>query len=188
LRFTDEDDAWGAIPQSRTDRLVCAILFLLCALTPGPDHAWAEEKLPSTRNLDGLHLALGPVGSAIHLEGEWDSAFGLEVSGYRVRERSPLVALGMNVGGAWFSARSDGRMWVQADAASRVAGVVVGVSAGPAVQLDELRPPRWGAQAALWFYAGVVPYVRLGAFQDSGTSIEIGLRIPLPVLRWRAPL
>jgi len=178
---------WGASPQSRTDRLVCAILFLLCVLTWGPDHAWADEKLPSTRNLDGMHLTLGPVGAAIHLEGEWDSAFGLEAGAYRIRERDWLAALGASAGGAWLSGRTDGRLWLQAEAAAKIAGIAFGLSAGPTAQLDELHPPRWGAQGALWLYAGVVPFLRIGRLQESGTSVEIGLRIPLPVFRWASP-
>ena len=185
LRFTDEQALRGEAPQDRALRILCAtICFLLCAVCLGRGHVQAEQKLRSPNDLDGYHLTLGPTGNAMHLESEWDSLFGLEVGLYRVREHQNLSAIGLVAGGGWYSARTGGRAWLQLEAATNKLGPAVGLGAGPTVELDEIEPPRVGAQAAIWLYAGVIPFVRAGAVQETGAFVEVGIRIPLPTLRW----
>jgi hypothetical protein len=43
---------------------------------------------------------------------------------------------------------------------------------------------RPGAQAAVWFAAGVAPFVRFAEIAGTGGSVEVGLAVPLPTLRW----
>jgi hypothetical protein len=161
-----------------------AIFTLVAGIAAGPAPA-AAEKLRSTRDLDGIHLALGPVGSAVHTGGSWDGAFGGEISLTRVTERRPLAAIGLGIGGARFSERAAGRLWAELSVATRrPLDVPIGLSVGPTAEVDQVIPPRWGAQATLWVYAGVIPYLRVGGVEKSGRFVELGLKIPLPAIRW----
>ena len=158
-----------------------------------PRDALAEpppaRTLPSTADLDGTVLALGPLGSAVvHDAGEggWDGSFGGEVVLARVRERELLSAAGLAVGGARFVDVERGHLFAELVAGSnRPFGITVGIAAGVTLEVDEVRPARWGWQAGMWAYVGVAPYVRVGHIDQTGMFAEAGLRIPLPAIRWR---
>ena len=61
---------------------------------------------------------------------------------------------------------------------------MLGVAAGPVVELGDLRHPRVGAQASIWCFAGVVPYARLGVLEASGSFVEVGISLSVPALRF----
>jgi hypothetical protein len=77
-------------------------------------------------------------------------------------------------------------------------GALVGISAGIAAEwepfvreqgMSNLPTPRLGAVASVWVFAGVVPYVGVGTFAQSGSFVEIGVRLALPAIRFtREPL
>ena len=92
--------------------------------------------------------------------------------------------LGASVGASRWTERGGGRIWLDALAGTRL-GRMVGVSAGPIVELDDLHHPRLGASVGLWAFLGVTPYARVGTVEDLGAFAEIGVHIALPVRRWR---
>jgi len=153
-----------------------------------PAHAETFESHPPLRaagDLDGLVLAVGPVGSAVHRDGAWDGTFGGEALLIRVREGAAVTALGVAVGGLRFAETEQGHLWLDlVTATNRPFGIAVGASAGVALEVDAVRPPRVGWQATVWAYAGVVPYIRAGRIDRSGGFVEVGLKIPLPAFRW----
>jgi hypothetical protein len=109
---------------------------------------------------------------------------GGELSIVRVHEREALSVIGGRlIAGRW-TAAVGGRIGLEAVAATDL-GAIVGVAAGPLVDLGDLHHPRIGGSVAIWCYAGVVPYVRVGVIDSSGGFIEAGLEIPLPVWRHR---
>ena len=136
-----------------------------------------------TNDLDGTYVWLGPTGAASHIAMIWDSAIGASLAVVRVRERAPLAAIGGSLGAAKWTARDGGRIWLDGLAATSVWGHLVGVSAGPILELAELHHPRFGGSVGVWGFAGVTPFARLGAIQDLGTFVEVGLHFALPVLR-----
>jgi hypothetical protein len=139
----------------------------------------------STANLDGTYLALGPLGGAAVGRDGWTGTFGGEVLLVRVREHRPLAAVGLVAGAVRYSDVDRGRLSLDLLAASkRLLGVALGLQAGPLVEVDELRRPRFGAQAGIWLYAGIAPYLRCGTIERSGPFFELGVRIPLPAFRW----
>lgn len=145
----------------------------------------ADPTLPSPAKLDGVYLALGPVGALVHVEDDWDGAFGGEISLWRVRERAVVSAVGAALGGHKFSERDGGQVWAELLAAHRtVWGLAIGLGAGGTVALDEFRSPRWGAHGELWVFAGVIPYVRIGSVEASGAFLDFGVKIALPAVRW----
>jgi hypothetical protein len=160
------------------------MVSLLCAISTGICHAEGRNKPRDAADLDGIHLVLGPLGNATYADGSWDSAFGAEAGLYLIREHRALAVAGLTLGGAWFSAREGGRMWAHLEAGTQIKGVTLGFAAGPAVELDDIEPPRFGAQGTLWVFAGVIPYVRVGAVEEVGAFVDAGLRISLPTLRW----
>jgi hypothetical protein len=165
-----------------------ALMGLLVALA-APSTTRAESPaaaaLATSADLDGVYLTLGPVGAAVHQDGDWDASFGGELSLVRVTERAPVAAAGVLFGGGRFARRDGGRLWVEALAGTRrLADLPLGLSGGPVVDLDDGRGPRWGGQATLWAYLGIMPYARVSTLQRLGTSVEVGLRLPLPALRW----
>lgn len=144
-----------------------------------------EPALAYTGDLDGHYLYLGPVGAAVRIESTWDGAFGAQLAWLRIRERRALSAIGVAVSGSRYSARDGGRAWIEATVGSRrLGGVLIGASVGPAVELGSLEHPRAGVTGAAWVFAGVVPYVRGGTFQEAGAFVEVGVAIALPVWRW----
>jgi hypothetical protein len=60
---------------------------------------------------------------------------------------------------------------------------MVGVSAGPILELNELQHPRYGGSVGLWAFVGVTPFLRVGAVEELGGFAEIGVHIALPVFR-----
>jgi hypothetical protein len=140
---------------------------------------------PPTWDLDGLYLWLGPSGAAGHLDSQWDSLWGADASVIEIREHAPLAAFGGSLGGARWTERGGGRIWLDALAGTRIAGRMMGASLGPLLELSDLAHPRVGASVGVWAFVGVTPYVRVGAVNDLGGFVEIGLHLALPVLRHR---
>jgi hypothetical protein len=139
-------------------------------------------QLPASWDLDGIYLWLGPTGAASHIDAEWDSTIGADVTLVRVRERDMLGVIGGTLGASRWTVRGGGRIWLDALAGTRLVRMV-GVSAGPLVELSELAHPRLGGSIGLWAFVGVTPYVRAGMVSDLGGFVEIGVHIALPVIR-----
>jgi hypothetical protein len=126
---------------------------------------------------------VGPQASAIRLEGGWDvGAGGLALAGWRGPGRIALLAAGTS--GLFVSQRGGGRLAGELVVGIRAGGALAGLAVGPLVELDRVRPPRAGAQATAWLSAGVAPFVRLAGVRDTGSSVEIGVAVALPTLRW----
>lgn len=151
---------------------------------PPPRGTLAEPAAGPSWNLDGLYLWLGPTGAASRVEAMWDSTVGGDLSVVRIRERDLVGALGINFGASRWTERGGGRIWLDAIAGTRV-GRMIGVSAGPILELDELNHPRFGGSVGAWAFLGVTPFVRVGIVHELGGFIEIGLHIALPVVRRR---
>jgi hypothetical protein len=151
----------------------------------GEPPAQHPHALRSTADLDDEYLWLGPVGGAVSIDGTWDSAFGAELAAVRVRERRVLSAAGIAMGATRYSKRDGGRVWIEGLAGTRrlPGRALLGVTAGPAVELGTLEHPRMGFTGSVWGFFGVTPYVRGGWFAEAGAFVEIGLAIELPVLR-----
>jgi hypothetical protein len=129
--------------------------------------------------------AVAAVASAVHVEGTWDGGFGGELGVGRLSDRRGLALWAASVGLLGFSERTGGRAWAELAVGTRwPTGVPVGIGLGPAVELDDIRRPRWGGQATLFVFAAVVPYVRVGAVDDGGLFADVGVRIAFPVIRW----
>jgi hypothetical protein len=154
-------------------------------------------------DLDGLYLWLGPTGAASRIarsgpaggrstpdgstqviDAQWDSTIGASLSIVRVREAEALGAIGASLGASRWTERGGGRVWLDGIVGTRL-GRMVGVTAGPLLELSELSRPRVGASVGAWAFVGVTPFVRLGTVQDLGGFVEIGVHIALPVIRRR---
>jgi hypothetical protein len=152
------------------------------SLPPSPRRT---GELASAADLDGWYLWLGPGGGAAWIDDRWYSTFGAAATVVRVRERAWLGALGVSVGAARWTERDGGRVWLDALVGTRrVGGVMVGASLGPLLELGDLRHPKMGGAGAIWLFAGVVPYVRLGVVDAAGEFFEAGVQLSLPALRW----
>ena len=57
------------------------------------------------------------------------------------------------------------------------------IAQGPIVELSDVVHPKLGASIGAWVFAGITPFVRVGAVSDLGMFAELGLHIALPVLR-----
>lgn len=136
-------------------------------------------------NLDGLYLWIGPSGAGSHVDGEWDSTFGADVAVMRIRERATIGAVGGSFGASKWTVRDGGRLWLDALVGTRVLGRMIGVSAGPIVELSELAHPKLGGSIGVWSFVGITPFARVGTIQDLGVFGEVGVHIALPVLRRR---
>lgn len=138
-------------------------------------------------DLDGLYVWLGPVGAATWSaspgtgDSAWNSTFGADVAVIRIREREAIGAIGGSIG-ANRSALHSGRVWCDAVIGTPVLGHMVGASVGPVVDFSNDHHPRLGASMRFWGFVGIAPYARLGVI-ESNPFIEIGVHIPLPVLR-----
>jgi hypothetical protein len=147
--------------------------------------ALRADTLSSPADLDGLYVVLGPLGHAMRMEGAWDGAFGGELALVHVRQSRTPSALGVALGAESYSAREGGRLWADLLAGTRTPlGGAVGLSAGFGAEVHDVVPPRFGIQATLWVFAGVVPFVRVGRFEKTGTFVDVGLKIALPALRF----
>lgn len=133
-------------------------------------------------DLDGLYLWLGPSGAASRIGSEWDSTIGADVTVLRVREHDLLGAIGGTLGASRWTVRGGGRIWLDGVVGTRV-GRMVGISAGPLLELSEIAHPRWGGSVGLWAFVGVTPFVRVGKVEDLGGFVELGIHVALPVLR-----
>jgi hypothetical protein len=140
--------------------------------------------LPPSNNLDGLYVWLGPSGAASRIDAEWDSTIGGDISIIRVRENDLLGAIGGSFGAQRWTVRGGGRLWLDALIGTKL-GRMIGLSAGPILELNELAHPRVGGSIGAWGFVGVAPYVRAGAVTDLGGFVEVGVHIALPVLRRR---
>ncbi len=151
---------------------------------PGRRAQLAPPELPPSSDLDGLYVWLGPVGAASRVAGEWDSTIGGDLSVVYVREGAALGAIGGSFGASRWTERGGGRLWVDAIAGTHI-GRMVGLSAGPILELSELSHPRIGGTVGVWAFVGVTPFVRIGTVQELGSFIEMGLHIALPAMRRR---
>lgn len=136
----------------------------------------------ASSDLDGVYLWLGPTGAASRIDGAWDSTFGGLAALVRIREGRSLGLVGAMVGGTLWTERGGGRIWLDAVAGTRL-GRMVGVSAGPILELSETTHPRVGGSIGLWGFVGVTPFARVGIVEDLGGFAEIGVHVALPVLR-----
>jgi hypothetical protein len=163
-------------------------LVVLAAGTAEADPAGDPSPVPRLRassDLDGLHIWLGPIGAATHVDGAWDSAWGGTVAALRIREHAPIGAIGAWIGGAHYALRDGGRVWIDGVVGTRLlGGKMMGLAAGPVVELGDLHHPHAGAQASIWCFAGVVPYARLGVLEASGPFVEVGISLGVPALRF----
>jgi hypothetical protein len=142
-------------------------------------------RLPPSWDLDGMYLWLGPSGAASHIATAWDSTFGGDATVVRVREQRLVSVVGGTFGASRWTERGGGRVWLDAIAGTRIGtSRMIGVSAGPMVELSDLAHPRYGGSVGVWAFAGVTPFARVGTVDKLGTFAEIGLHITLPVLRW----
>ncbi len=160
--------------------MVLGQLALTCVLL-APGTAAAEE-LASTANLDGTYIGLGPVASALWIDGEVDGAFGGEASLLRIREHAALTAVGAWVGGYKYSERNGGRVWLELLFGISTPLVPIGVALGPTIEPRELGAARVGGQLSVWLFAGALPYVRVATFDRGPTVLEVGLRVTLPAI------
>jgi len=136
----------------------------------------------ASSNLDGLYLWLGPTGAASRVDGAWDSTVGGHAAVLRIREGAPLGVIGGVVGATLWTERGGGRIWLDAIAGTRL-WKMVGVSAGPLLELSDQTHPRFGGSVGIWGFVGVTPFARVGVVEDLGGFAEIGVHIALPVLR-----
>jgi hypothetical protein len=205
VRFGRRDHvAVGSTPQRCNLRVPIKKLMVIAGLLAGSTFALADPSTttpdPPQRktiprvgpagftpswNLDGLYLWIGPSGAGSHVEGEWDSTFGADAAVMRVREREAIGAIGGSLGASKWTVRDGGRIWVDALIGTRVLGRMIGVSAGPIVELSELAHPKLGGSIGVWSFVGITPFARVGTIQDLGVFGEVGVHIALPVLRRR---
>jgi len=143
----------------------------------------APAQLPDSSNLDGIYVWLGPSGAASHIDSQWDSTIGADASLIRVREHSLLGAIGGSIGASRWTVRGGGRIWLDAIVGTPIFGRMIGVSAGPIVELADLARPHVGGSVGLWGFTGVTPFARVGAVDQLGMFVEVGIHIALPVFR-----
>lgn len=112
-------------------------------------------------------------------------AGAFEPGGTDAADRPWLAGWAASVGAAAYSERDGGRVWLQlATATRRMGGVLVGIAAGPTLELAETRHARWGGQGSVWLFAGATPYAQVTSLTDGELAVDVGLRIPLPAVRW----
>jgi hypothetical protein len=187
----------GPSPQPRRQLARATVAFALApamAMAVASGRAGADDgELPPqpapalryTGDLDGAYLYLGPVGGAMQVDSAWNATLGAHVTWLRVRERRPLAAIGASVGAARYSQRDGGVVRAELVAGTRrLAGLLVGASAGPVVELAALHHPRLGATGSAWLFSGVAPFVRVGTISGTGSFVEIGVAIAFPCWRW----
>ncbi len=158
----------------------------------GPTRAAADDalppplpRLPSTADLDGMYVWLGPSGAAARIDGGWYSSWGGGVQLVRVRERAALGVVGAWLSGIHYAGRDGGRIALEGVVGTRrLLGPMVGFGLGPVVELGLRHHPWPGAQVSAWVFAGISPYVRVGVVAGAGTYVEAGVQLSLPVRRW----
>lgn len=175
----------------RSRRAAAALVALVVVLAPlpgaGSGVARAEEPEGHVAghrmagDLDGTYLTAGPVAGALAIQDTWNSAVGAELSLVRLREGRFPALVGVSLGGVVFDSAPGLRSWAEVELGIDRFPVKFGVSAGLAAQFDRVVPPHFGAQATLWVFAGIVPYVRVGVLEELGSYFEAGLMIKIPV-------
>jgi hypothetical protein len=145
-------------------------------------HAGPDAFAPSW-DLDGCYLWLGPSGAASHVDASWDSTIGADAAVVRIRERDPLAVIGGAFGASRWTERGGGRLWLDALAGTHLGGRLIGLSAGPLLELSDLAHPRLGGSLGLWAFFGITPFVRIGAVRELGAFGEVGIHLALPVFR-----
>ncbi|MBK7534038.1 MAG: hypothetical protein IPI49_01450 [Myxococcales bacterium] len=136
-------------------------------------------------DLDGVYLWLAPWAAWTESDEGGDSLFGVELALTAVRERAALGLLGVTMGAARYAEGDAGRLWASAALGTRRGlGLMLGVSAGPIIELSELAHPRIGGGVGVWLFAGLVPFARVAAVPQRGILAEVGLEIALPLRRW----
>lgn len=171
------------------DSIAHADGFAPTQVDPDPPSRRAPAAVPASTarpswDLDGLYLWLGPTGAASRIDATWDSTIGADATVIYVREREALGAIGATLGASRWTVRGGGRIWLDGLVGTRLVRMV-GVSAGPILELSELSHPRLGGSVGLWAFLGVTPFVRTGMVRDLGGFVEVGVHIALPVLRTR---
>ncbi len=141
-------------------------------------------------DLDGTYVWLGPTGAAARVDGASDSTVGGVAAVLVVREASSFAVRGGALGATLWTERAGGRLWLDAVVGTRVGGggqpgrgILVGLSAGPLVELAPTEHPRMGGSVGMWAFVGITPYARIGAASEIGAFAEIGVHLMLPVLR-----
>ena len=165
---------------------VVFLTALTWGMSSGTARAGGDKSQDASRgadDLDGVYLMLGPVGGLSYRDRASQSIFGGQVLALRLRERASLTSLGVALQGVRYSGAERGRVSLDAIVGTRLWGIDFGVAAGPVAEVDRVVPPRWGAQATLWVFAGIVPYVRVGRLQGDETFLELGAQLMLPA--WR---
>jgi hypothetical protein len=190
---------WGIRPQVANRSVIAAVLVAMAgpARPAGAEPVATLPDPPATPrvvtvspaafrpswDLDGIYLWLGPLGAASYVGARWDSMFGGEAAVVRVREREPIGAIGIDLGASRFTARDGGRVWVDGLIGTPLGGRMMGASLGPVIEISELAHPRLGGSIGVWGHAGIAPFVRVGAVAGTGMFAELGIHVPLPVLR-----
>mgnify|MGYP001589477805 CR=1 FL=1 len=166
--------------------IVSLLGVALGALPVRADSAAAPRDVATSARLDGVYLTLGPLGVLTRVHGQTTTGTGLELSVVHVDEHAWLAAYGVAVGGVGYTERDGGRLWLEAEVAHQGSlPVAIGLGLGVTAEVDPVRPPRFGAQATLWVFAGIVPYVRVGTLAQAGTYLEAGIIIKVPVAQFR---
>jgi hypothetical protein len=162
------------------------LVFVPTAIAPDPPPASAREPprlFRDSSDLDGTYVWLGPDGAASWIDSRWDSTFGVDASVVRVREHEAAAAIGGTLGAAKWTSRGGGRVWAELLMGTSLAGHVVGLSAGPLLELSDFAHPRIGGSIGIWGFVGVTPYARVGTVEEFGKFAEIGVHIALPAFR-----
>jgi hypothetical protein len=152
------------------------------ALVWGVPTPAVAEPIRSVDDLDGTYLWVGPTGAATHVDGRWDSLWGGGVQVLRVREHKRLTVYGVWLGGAHYATGDGGRLWIDGVIGTR-AIAILGLSLGPVVELGAQHHPRLGAAVTVWGFTGVTPTIRIGALQQAGAFVELGVSLSLPAIR-----
>ena len=162
------------------------LAFVPTTISPDPPPQTAPEPPRTFRDssdLDGTYLWLGPEGAANWIDSQWDSTFGIDASIVRVRERETAAALGASLGAAKWTSRGGGRLWTDLLVGTSLGGHMIGVSAGPLLELSDFAHPKIGGSVGIWGFVGITPYARVGTVSGLGNFAEIGIHIALPAFR-----